>query len=71
MHGAARPRMRAQLAELRALQRVEAAGGAGLLLQDDRLLDARLGEDKVLGVGRLLVGRDPFVDQIGHALPRF
>ncbi|MFE9008520.1 hypothetical protein ACFYOY_41540 [Streptomyces sp. NPDC007875] len=32
VHGVARPRVRQQFAELRAFQRVEAAGGAGLLL---------------------------------------
>jgi hypothetical protein len=31
VHGVARPRVREQLVELRALEQVEAAGGAGLL----------------------------------------
>lgn len=47
VHGVARPRVRQQLAELRALKRVEAAGGAGVLLEDDRVLDPGLGEDEV------------------------
>ncbi|EYT82032.1 hypothetical protein CF54_15845 [Streptomyces sp. Tu 6176] len=37
MHGVARPRVGQQLAELRALGRVEAAGGARVLFEDDRL----------------------------------
>jgi hypothetical protein len=39
VHGVARPRVREQLAELRALERVEAAGGPGLLLERHRVLD--------------------------------
>ncbi|MXG26866.1 hypothetical protein [Streptomyces sp. YIM 132580] len=35
VHGVARPRVRQQLAELRALEGVEAAGGARVLLEDD------------------------------------
>ncbi|GAA3427723.1 hypothetical protein GCM10018953_49060 [Streptosporangium nondiastaticum] len=35
VHGAARPRVGQQFAELRALQRVEAAGGARLFPEDD------------------------------------
>lgn len=69
VHGAARPRVGEQLAELRALQRVEAGGGAGLLLERHRVLDVSLGEDEVLPVGRLLVGRDPLVDQVRHLGP--
>ncbi len=64
VHGVARPRVREQLAELRSLQRVKAAGGAGLLLEDDRVLDPGLVQDEVLSVGR-----HPLVDQVGHAPP--
>lgn len=39
-HGVARPRVRQQLAELRPLEGVEAAGGAAVLLEDDRVLDS-------------------------------
>ncbi|GAA2638342.1 hypothetical protein GCM10009863_63960 [Streptomyces axinellae] len=70
VHGVARPRVLQQLAELRPLKRVEAAGGAGLFLEDDRVLDVGLGQDEVLTGGRLLVGRYPLVDEIGYALPR-
>ncbi|MFD8614641.1 hypothetical protein [Streptomyces sp. NPDC059631] len=37
MPGVARPRVGQQIAELRALERVEAAGGARILPEDDRL----------------------------------
>jgi hypothetical protein len=70
VHGVTRPRIREQLAELRALKRVEATGGAGVLLEDDRVLDPGLVQDEVLTVGRLPVGRHPLVDQVGHAAPR-
>lgn len=53
------PRARQQLAVLRPLERVEAAGGARLLLEDDRVLDPGLGQDEVRSGGGLLVGRDP------------
>ncbi|HEY5835546.1 hypothetical protein [Streptomyces sp.] len=36
VHGVARSRTGEQLAELRPFQRVEAAGGPGLFLEDDR-----------------------------------
>ncbi|WP_236043919.1 hypothetical protein [Streptomyces pilosus] len=52
----ARPRVVQQFAELRALERVEAAGGAGVFLEDDRVLDAALVQDEVLPGGGLLVG---------------
>lgn len=65
VHGVARPRIRQQFAELRPLERVEAPGGARLL-EDDRVLDAGLVQDEVLPGGRLLVGRDPLVDQVRH-----
>ncbi|SCF94839.1 hypothetical protein [Streptomyces sp. Ncost-T10-10d] len=42
VHGATRPRVDEQLAELRALERVEAAGGARALLEHDRALDPGL-----------------------------
>ncbi len=71
VHGVARPCVREQFGELRPLKWVEAAGGAGVLFEDDRVLDPGLGEDEVLTVGRLFVGRHPLVDEIGHALPRF
>jgi hypothetical protein len=54
VRGVAWPRVRQQLADLRAHQWVEAAGGAALLLERDRLLDVGLGQDKVLTAGRLL-----------------
>lgn len=56
VHGVARPRVRQQLAEFRALERVETAGGTGVLLEDNRVLDPGLGQDEVLPGGRLLVG---------------
>jgi hypothetical protein len=68
VHGVARPRVGEQFAELRALERVEAAGGPRVLLEDDRVLDPGLGEDEVLAGGGLLVGRHPLVDEIGHAV---
>jgi hypothetical protein len=40
-----------------------------LLLKDDRVLDPGLGQDEVLTAGRLLVGRDPPVDQVRHRGP--
>lgn len=61
VHGVARPCVRQQVAELRALHRVKAAGGATLFLKDHRLLDVGLMQDEVLTVGRLLVGRHPLV----------
>ncbi|GAA0443404.1 hypothetical protein GCM10009544_02780 [Streptomyces stramineus] len=66
VHGVARPRVGEQFTELRTLERVEAAGGARVLLEDDRALDPGLGEDEVLPGGGLLVGRDPLVDQVCH-----
>ncbi|MFE9631186.1 hypothetical protein [Streptomyces sp. NPDC006463] len=57
VHSVARPRVRERLAELRPLQRVKAAGGPGLLLEDNRVLDPGLVQHQVLAVGRLLVGR--------------
>ncbi|NEC17226.1 hypothetical protein [Streptomyces parvus] len=39
VRGVARPRVRQRLAELRSLERVEAAGGARGLFEDDRVLD--------------------------------
>jgi hypothetical protein len=71
VHGVARPRVREQFAGLRALERVEAAGCARLFLEHPRVADLGLGENEVLPGGRLLVGRHPFVDEIGHAVPRF
>nr|WP_322778244.1 hypothetical protein [Frankia sp. Cas4] len=65
VHGVARPRVGEQIAELRALEGVEAAGVAGLYLERDRVLDPGLAEDEVLPVGR-----HPLVDQVGHAAPR-
>ncbi|GAA2974446.1 hypothetical protein GCM10010446_68370 [Streptomyces enissocaesilis] len=70
VHSVARPCVRERLAELRPLQRVKAAGGAGLLLEENRGLDPGLVQHQVLAVGRLLVGRHPLVDQAGHAAPR-
>jgi hypothetical protein len=64
VHGVARPRVGEQFAELRALEGVEAAGGARVLLEDDRVFDPGLVQDEVLPGGRLLVGRDPLVDQV-------
>jgi hypothetical protein len=46
VHGVARPRVGEQFAELRALERVEAAGGAGLLLERDGVLDPGLVQDE-------------------------
>ena len=69
VHGVARPRVGEQFAELRALEGVEAAGGARVLLEDDGALDAGLVQDEVLPGGGLLVGRDPFVDQVRHRGP--
>ncbi|MET9382259.1 hypothetical protein ABZY09_14565 [Streptomyces sp. NPDC002928] len=71
VHGVAGPRVGQRLAELRALKRVETTGGVGLFLERDRVLDPGLGDDKVLPVGRLLVGRHSLVDQISYAVPRF
>jgi hypothetical protein len=48
VHGVARPGVGEQFSELRALERVEAAGGPRVLLEDDRVLDASLGQDEVL-----------------------
>nr|WP_256862888.1 hypothetical protein [Microbispora sp. GKU 823] len=56
MLGVARPRVGEQFAELRALEGVEAAGGARVLLEDDWVLDPGLVQDEVLPGGRLLVG---------------
>ncbi|WP_181653113.1 hypothetical protein [Streptomyces sp. WAC00263] len=42
VHGVARPRVGEQLEELRVLERVEAAGGARVLLEDDGVLDPGL-----------------------------
>jgi hypothetical protein len=67
--GVARPRVGEQLAELRALEGVEATGSARVLIEDDRVLDPGLVQDEVLTVGRLLVGRDPLVDQVRHRGP--
>jgi hypothetical protein len=69
VHGVARPRVRQQLAELRALEGVEAAGGARVLLEGDRVLDPGLVQDEVLPGGGLLVGRDALVDQVRHRGP--
>lgn len=69
VHGVARPGVGEQFAELRTLQRVEAAAGAGLSLEVDQVLVPCLVRE-VLTVGRLLVGRHPLVDQVGHAAPR-
>jgi len=55
-----------QIAELRALERVKAAEGTRVLLEDDRVLDPGLVQDEVLPGGQLLIGRDPLVDQIRH-----
>jgi hypothetical protein len=66
VHGVARPRVRQQFAELRALEGVEATGGALVFLEGDRVLDPGLVQDEVLPGGRLLVGRDPLVDQVRH-----
>ncbi len=64
--GVARPRVVEERAELRALDRVEAAGGAAVLLEDDRVLDPGFVQDEALPGGGLLVGRDPLVDQVRH-----
>jgi hypothetical protein len=69
VHGVARPSVGEQLAELRSPERVKAAGGAGLLLERDRVLDPDLVQDEVLPGGRLLVGRDTLVDQVRHRGP--
>lgn len=69
VHDVARPRVRQQLAELRALEPVKAGGGARVLLEDDRLLDPGLAKDEVLPGGGPLVGRDPLVDQVRHREP--
>jgi len=66
VHGVAGPRVGEQFAELRALERMEAAGGAGVFLEDDRVLDLGLVQDEVLAGGGLLVGRDPLVDEVRH-----
>lgn len=42
---------------------------AGLLFEGDSVLDPGLGKDKVSPVGRLLVGREPLVDQVRHLGP--
>lgn len=42
------------------------AGGAGLLFEGEWALDPGFIEDEVLPCGRLLVGRDPLVDQVRH-----
>ncbi|MFE1790889.1 hypothetical protein ACFW7J_21255 [Streptomyces sp. NPDC059525] len=55
-HGVARPPVRQQFAELRALEGVEAAGGARVFLEEDGVLDAGLVQDEVLPGGGLLVG---------------
>jgi hypothetical protein len=67
VHGVARSRVVQQFAELRPLERVEAAGGPWVLLEDDRVLDPDLVQDEVLPGGRLLIGRDPLVDQVRHS----
>ena len=59
VHGVARPRVGEQFTELRALERVETAGGTRLPLEDDRVLEPGLGQDEVLPGGGLLVRRDP------------
>lgn len=46
VHGVARPRVGEQFAKLRALERVETAGGTRLLLEEDRVLDPGLGQDR-------------------------
>ncbi|KPL30228.1 hypothetical protein JI76_35110 [Streptomyces anulatus] len=51
MDGVARSRVGEQFAELRALEGVEAAGGARVFLEDDRVLDAGLVQDEVLPGG--------------------
>ncbi|HEY3502762.1 MAG TPA: hypothetical protein VGN37_08295 [Actinocatenispora sp.] len=51
VHGVARPRIGEQFAELRALKGVETAGGAAVLLEDDRVFDAGLVQDEVLPGG--------------------
>lgn len=61
MDGVARPGVGEQFAELRALEGVEAAGGARVLLEDDRVFDPGLVQDEVLAGCGLLVGRDPLV----------
>jgi hypothetical protein len=43
------------------LEWVEAAGGARVFLEDDRVLDPGLVHDEVLSGGRLLVDRHPLV----------
>jgi hypothetical protein len=52
VHGVARPRVRQQLAELRPLQRVKAAGSPGLLLENDRVLDPALVQRECQPLGR-------------------
>jgi hypothetical protein len=69
-HGVARLRAGEQLAGLRALERVKASGSAGLLHEGDRGPDPGLGEDGVLPVDWLLIGRHPFGDGIDHDAPR-
>jgi hypothetical protein len=51
VHRLSRPRVGEQFAELRPLQRVEAAGSARGLLEEDRVLDPGLVQDEVLTVG--------------------
>jgi hypothetical protein len=67
--GVARPRVGEQFAELRALEGVEAAGGARVLLEGDRVFDPGLVQDKVLPGGGLLIGQDPLVDQFAPRAP--
>ncbi|MFD5386970.1 hypothetical protein ACFWMG_18885, partial [Streptomyces sp. NPDC127074] len=47
VHGVPGPGVVEERAELRTLERVEAAGGAAVLLEDDRVLDAGLVQDEV------------------------
>ncbi len=69
VHGVPGPRVVEERAELGALEGLEAAGGAVVLLEDDRVLDPGLVQDEVLPGGRLLVGRDPLVDKVCHRGP--
>ncbi|GGU13077.1 hypothetical protein GCM10010272_67910 [Streptomyces lateritius] len=60
--GVAGPSVVEERTELWALERVEAAGCARVLFEDDRVLDVSLGEDEVLPGGR-----HALVDQVRHS----
>lgn len=52
VHGVARSRIGGQPAKLRAVKGMKATGAAGVLVEDDRVLEPGLGEDEVLTIGR-------------------